>query len=144
MKTPRDRIPLFERLKKGMEEAIRHSKGEIALTTTVIEIPDPPPTLRAEEVVRLRLDHAMSQAVFAPAQRLDQNRAELGARHPQAVAGGSSIDPDLWRGPRRCTAGRWSVRFLCQESTVEGEEPAGIGVTSAAQVMTRQATELEP
>ena len=29
MRTPRDRKPLFERLKTGMEEAIRHSKGEI-------------------------------------------------------------------------------------------------------------------
>ena len=89
MKTPRDRIPLFERLQKGMEEAIRHSKGEIALTTTVIEIPDPPPTLRAEEVVRLRLDHAMSQAVFAHLLNVSTKTVqswEQGTRKPSRAA----------------------------------------------------------
>jgi putative transcriptional regulator len=65
MKTRTDRKPLFERLKTGMEEAIRHSKGELTLKATVIELPDPPPVMRAEEVVRLRLDHEMSQALFA-------------------------------------------------------------------------------
>ncbi len=60
MKTPRDRKPLFERLKMGMEEAIRHSKGEIALKTTLTELPDTPPKPRAEEVVGLRLDHEVS------------------------------------------------------------------------------------
>ena len=89
MKTPRDRKPLFERLQKGMEEAIRHSKGEIALTTTVIEIPDPPPTLRAEEVVRLRLDHAMSQAVFARLLNVSTKTVqswEQGTRKPSRAA----------------------------------------------------------
>ena len=62
MKTPTGRRPLFERLKTmGMEQAIRHSKGEIDLKTTVIELPDPPPVIQAEEVARLRLDHEMSR-----------------------------------------------------------------------------------
>ena len=29
MKSPKDRKPLFERLNTGLEEAIRHAKGEI-------------------------------------------------------------------------------------------------------------------
>jgi putative transcriptional regulator len=89
MKTPRDRKPLFERLKKGMEDAIRHSKGEIALKTTVVELPDPPPTLRAEEVVRLRLDHAMSQADFARLLNVSTKTVqswEQGTRKPSRAA----------------------------------------------------------
>ena len=89
MKTPRDRKPLFERLKTGMEEAIRHSKGEIALKTTVIELPDPPPAMRAKEVVRLRLDHAMSQAVFARLLNVSTKTVqswEQGTRKPSRAA----------------------------------------------------------
>jgi putative transcriptional regulator len=65
MKSPKDRKPLFERLKTGMEEAIRHARGEITLKTTVVEIPDPPPELPPEELTRLRVGKGMSQDVFA-------------------------------------------------------------------------------
>src|SRR5262245_54375211 len=65
MKSPKDRKPLFERLKTGMEEAIRHSRGEVALKTTVVEIPYPPPEIHPEELTRLRIDNGMSQEVFA-------------------------------------------------------------------------------
>jgi hypothetical protein len=50
MKSPKDRKPLFERLKAGMEDAIRHARGEITLKTTVVEIPDPPPESRPDRV----------------------------------------------------------------------------------------------
>ncbi len=65
MKSSNDRKPLFERLKGGLEEAIRHAKGEITLKTTTIEIPDRPPEVRADELTELRLGSQMSQAVFA-------------------------------------------------------------------------------
>jgi putative transcriptional regulator len=65
MKSPKGRKPLFERLKTSLEEAIRHAKGEITLKTTVLELPDPPPEVSAQDVTRLRLDNQMSQAVFA-------------------------------------------------------------------------------
>ena len=65
MKSPKDRKPLFERLKTGMEEAIRHARGEITLKTTVVEIPDPPPEIRPEELTKLRIDNRMSRDVFA-------------------------------------------------------------------------------
>jgi putative transcriptional regulator len=65
MTSPKDRKPLFERLKTGLEEAIRHAKGEITLKTTVVELPDPPPQIQADELTRLRLSNQMSQDVFA-------------------------------------------------------------------------------
>jgi putative transcriptional regulator len=65
MKSPKDRKPLFERLKTGMEEAIRHNRGEISLKTTVVEMPDPPPQIPPEELKKLRIGKGMSREVFA-------------------------------------------------------------------------------
>jgi hypothetical protein len=48
MKSTKSRKPLFERLKTGLEEAIRHAKGEIALKTTTLEMPDRPPEVGAK------------------------------------------------------------------------------------------------
>jgi putative transcriptional regulator len=72
-----------------MEQAIRHSNGEIALKTTVIELPDPPPVILAEEVARLRLDHEMSQAVFARLLNVSTKTVqswEQGTRKPSRAA----------------------------------------------------------
>ncbi len=65
MKSSHDRKPLFDRLKGGLEETIRHAKGEITLKTTTIELPDRPPEVRADELIELRLGSQMSQANFA-------------------------------------------------------------------------------
>ncbi len=65
MKSPKGRKPLFERLRTGLEEAIRHAKGEITLKTTTLRMPDRPPEVGAEELANLRLASGMSQAVFA-------------------------------------------------------------------------------
>ena len=65
MKTPKDRKTLFERLKSGLEEGIRHAKGEITLKTTTIEMPDRLPEVDADELTKLRLKSGMSQAAFA-------------------------------------------------------------------------------
>ena len=65
MRSPKGRKPLFERLKTGLEEAIRHAKGEITLKTTTLEMPDRPPDVGAEELTKLRLASGMSQAIFA-------------------------------------------------------------------------------
>jgi putative transcriptional regulator len=54
-----------DRIRKGLEEAIRHAKGEITLKTTTLELPDPPPEVGAAELTRLRLASGMSQAGFA-------------------------------------------------------------------------------
>jgi hypothetical protein len=55
MKSPKGRKPLFERLRIGLEEGIRHAKGEITLKTTNLELPDRPPEVGAEELTGLRL-----------------------------------------------------------------------------------------
>ena len=65
MKSPNDRKPLFERLKTGLEEGIRHVKGEITLKTTIVEMPDRPPDIGARDLSKLRIKSGMSQAVFA-------------------------------------------------------------------------------
>ena len=58
-------IPLLERLKTGLEEAILHAEGKITLKATVLKRPDPPPQVQANDLVRLRLESGLSQAVFA-------------------------------------------------------------------------------
>tara|TARA_R110002111_G_scaffold262694_1_gene340211 strand:- start:156292 stop:156705 length:414 start_codon:yes stop_codon:yes gene_type:complete len=62
MKT-KQRKPLFDRLKQGLEEGIAHAKGELTLKT--VEVPDDPPEIDAETLAALRSRAAMSQAVFA-------------------------------------------------------------------------------
>src|SRR5271163_4351613 len=65
MKDKSERIAVAEQIRKGLEEAIRHAKGEITLKTTTLEMPDRPPEVGAEELMKLRLKSGMSQAVFA-------------------------------------------------------------------------------
>ena len=65
MKDKRKRLPVAEQIRKGLEEAIRHAKGEITLKTTTLEMPDRPPQVSADELTELRLKSGMSQAVFA-------------------------------------------------------------------------------
>jgi hypothetical protein len=49
MKDQRKRLPLAEQIRKGLEEAIRHAKGEITLKTTTLE---GPPVFPAGRVLR--------------------------------------------------------------------------------------------
>src|SRR5438477_611899 len=65
MKDQGKRLPVAEQIRKGLEEAIRHARGEITLKTTTLEIPDRPPEVGAEELTKLRLASGLSQAVFA-------------------------------------------------------------------------------
>ena len=53
----------FERLKRGMEESIAYSRGELNLKTTAL--PLPPPPANSAKVVALRKKLKMSQSVFA-------------------------------------------------------------------------------
>jgi putative transcriptional regulator len=55
----------YERLKQGLEEAILHARGEITLRTIENEMPDPPPIVKAKDVLKLRQRCKMSQSVFA-------------------------------------------------------------------------------
>jgi putative transcriptional regulator len=65
MKDTSKRLPVAEQIRKGLEEAIRHARGEITLKTTTVEIPDKPPEIDAPTLVALRDQSRMSQAVFA-------------------------------------------------------------------------------
>jgi hypothetical protein len=40
------RLPVADQIRRGLEEAIRHAKGEITLNTTVFKLPDRPPEVR--------------------------------------------------------------------------------------------------
>ena len=53
----------FERLKKGAEESIAYSRGELTLRTTTL--PAPPPAATPGRVRKLRRKLGMSQSVFA-------------------------------------------------------------------------------
>jgi putative transcriptional regulator len=65
MKYKSKRLPVADQIRKGLEEAIRHAKGEITLKTTTVEMPDGPPEVGAEELTKRRLKSGMSQSVFA-------------------------------------------------------------------------------
>lgn len=61
----RNRPPLFERLKKGLEDGIRHANGEIVLKVTEVQIAKPPENFTPEEITQLRHRLKLSQAGFA-------------------------------------------------------------------------------
>ncbi len=65
MKDISKRLPVAAQIRKGLEEAVRHAKGEITLKTRTLEMPDRPPEVDASELIKLRLESGMSQAVFA-------------------------------------------------------------------------------
>ncbi len=65
MKDKRQRPRVAAQIRKGLEEAIRHAKGEITLKTTTLDLPDRPPEVDAQELITLRHEGGMSQAVFA-------------------------------------------------------------------------------
>lgn len=95
------RLPVAEQIRNGLEEAIRHAKGEITLKTTILEMPDPPPNVGG------RTDQTAAQERNVPghfrpgAQCLDQGRAELGTRPAQAYTTGVEIDPCVSSQPVR-------------------------------------------
>ena len=83
------RLPVAEQIRKGLEEAIRHAKGEITLKTTILEMPDPPPNVGAEELTKLRLKSGMSQAIFAQVLNVSTKTVqswEQGQRKPSQAA----------------------------------------------------------
>lgn len=61
--TTKQRKPLFDRLRQGLEEGIAHEKGDVDLRT--IAVPDEPPEIDSATLIALREQAAMSQAVFA-------------------------------------------------------------------------------
>ena len=112
MNDQRKRLPVADQIRKGLEEAIRHAKGEITLKTTTLEMPDPPPDVRADELTEIRLKNGMSQAVFAQVLNVSTKTVqswEQGQR--KAVAGGVEADPGVSPRPVRPASDRRDVGF---------------------------------
>jgi putative transcriptional regulator len=81
------RRPLAERLRGGLEEGLRHARGEISLRTT--QVPERPPQVAAPDVVRIRRSTAMSQAMFARLLNVSTKTVqswEQGRRRPSQAA----------------------------------------------------------
>ena len=78
---------LFERIKKGLEESIAHSRGELALRTTTF--PTLPPAMTPRRVRALRRKLGMSQSVFATTLNVSLKMLqnwEQGLRKPDRAA----------------------------------------------------------
>jgi putative transcriptional regulator len=89
MKDRSTRLPVADRIPKGLEEGIRHANGEITLKTTTLEVPDRSPEVGAEELTKLRLTNGMSQAVFAQVLNVSTKTVqswEQGQRKPSQAA----------------------------------------------------------
>lgn len=85
--TTRQRKPLFERIKQGLEEGIAHTTGELTLKT--VEIPNDPPEIDAKTLSALRTQAGMSQAVFARMLSVSTKTLqswEQGLRDPSAAS----------------------------------------------------------
>lgn len=80
---------IFKDLKEGLEEFIRHEKGEIKLRTTSIEVPEPPISYRANDIKKIREKQNYSQGVFAKVLNVSIKTIqswESGARKPNQAA----------------------------------------------------------
>lgn len=87
MKNSAARKPFFERLKTGLEQGIRHARGELPLRTTVV--PNRPPVMSAQAIQRLRQRLEMSQGLFARTLNVSTNTVrswEQGERKPSQAA----------------------------------------------------------
>jgi len=76
-------------LRTGLEEAILHAKGEITHKATTLDMPDPPPEVRADELTGIRLRGGISQADFAQVLNASTETVqggELGPRRPSQAA----------------------------------------------------------
>ncbi len=85
----KDRPSLFERLKTGLEDGIRHARGETTLRTRDVELPDPAPRISPRQVVALRASLGYSQSVFALCLNVSPKTVqawESGLRKPDGTA----------------------------------------------------------
>lgn len=85
----KQRPPLAERIKKGLQELIAHEKGEVTLRTREVFIPDPPQSYTAEDIARIRKGLGYSQTVFARVLAVSPQTVrgwEQGSRRPSGSA----------------------------------------------------------
>ena len=82
-----EKASLFDRLRRGLAESVAFSKGELTLVTT--ELPVPPPKPGPKEILSLRKEYRMSQAVFAAVVNVSVRTVqswEYGLREPSDAA----------------------------------------------------------
>jgi putative transcriptional regulator len=82
-----EKATFFERLRKGIQEGIAYSRGELNLKTT--ELPMPPPRTGAAQIVHLRKRLGMSQTMFAATLNVSPRTVqswEQGLRQPADAA----------------------------------------------------------
>ena len=82
-----EKASLFDRLRNGLAESGAYSRGELTLVTT--DLPVPPPKSGPKEIVSLRKDYHMSQAVFAAVVNVSVKTVqswEQGVREPSDAA----------------------------------------------------------
>ena len=82
-----EKMGFFDQLKRGLEDSIAYSRGELSLKTT--ELPAPPPKATPKAVASLRKNLKMSQAVFAATLNVSFKTVqawEQGLREPSDVA----------------------------------------------------------
>lgn len=116
LKETSKRLSVAEQIRKGLEEGIRHARGEITLRTTVVEVPDEPPEIDAPTLVALREQSRMSQAVFArllnvstrtvqsweqgvrtPSQA-SRRLIQVFSQHPESVCRSAGVKPIALKG----------------------------------------------
>ena len=56
---------LFAELKESLGEVLEHAQGKITLKTTNVPIPEMPKSRPAKDIVRIRKQFGVSQAIFA-------------------------------------------------------------------------------
>ena len=104
----RGRPPLFERLQAGLEDVLRHERGEIELRETRVSVPEPPPAYSSDEVHRIRERLQLSQAAFASLLCVSNKTVqgwEQGLRVPSHAWG----PPGESGSPWRCLFGWWQA-----------------------------------
>ncbi|GEM_PF-185355 len=80
---------LFERLKQGLEDGLRHLHGEIEMRVTEVKSPGPPPNLSTRDVRRLRTRAHLTQIMFARVLNVSVKTVqswEQGQRQPSQAA----------------------------------------------------------
>ena len=85
MPRPAKRPPVADQIRKGLEDAIAHTRAEITLKTTTLPLPEVPPEIDAPTLTALRTQAAMSQPVFARLLNVSPKTVqswEQGARRP--------------------------------------------------------------
>ena len=78
----------FDKIKKGLEEAIDYEKGKLNAKTTVLSVM-PTDSFAPEEIRRIRMDAGLTQVVFANYIGVSVKTVEAwesGRNHPKGAA----------------------------------------------------------